>query len=82
MERKRMAPTETPTAIEPLDHLSGYTFTTREVATILKCSAKKLEADRLKGLGLPYTKLGGLVRYIGEDLAAALRQNRHEPEQV
>lgn len=36
---------------------------TRTTAAYLGVSEKKLEADRLKGIGLPYVKMGRSVRY-------------------
>ena len=38
-------------------------LTERDLAGRHGCSVKKLQADRLKGVGIPYVKLGRLVRY-------------------
>jgi len=57
-------------------------LTELDLATRWSCSIKKLQADRLKGVGIPYVKIGRLVRYRIEDVlefeAAQLRQSTSE----
>lgn len=43
-------------------------MTTRQAASYLQISPKKLELDRHKGTGPPYAKMGRLVRYRKVDL--------------
>jgi hypothetical protein len=40
----------------------------KEVAEMLSCSLQTLRNDRSKGIGLPYVKLGRLVRYSLNDV--------------
>jgi hypothetical protein len=40
------------------------------VAILLDCSEAKLERDRWAGTGLPFVKVGGLVRYRKADILA------------
>ena len=35
----------------------------REVSTVLGCSLRKLQRDRMQGLSIPYLKVGRNVRY-------------------
>lgn len=75
-----MSANESPT-LQPIDRLDGFAFDTKEVAKIFKCSRKKLEADRVYDRGLPYVRIGGLIRYLGEDILGAMKSNRHVPGQ-
>ena len=50
--------------------LPAYTFTPRDLARRLKVSEKKLSHDRLAGRGVPYLKIGRLVRYRLADVIA------------
>jgi len=70
-----------PTEYNPLHPLPDYAYDTKEVAQIFKCSAKRLEADRVYGRGIPYVKIGGLVRYLGQDLISAFKSGRVVPGQ-
>lgn len=44
--------------------------TQRDLASRWHISAKKLEADRLKGTGCPFIKIGSAVRYRISDILA------------
>lgn len=44
--------------------------TQRDLASRWRISAKKLEADRLKGTGCPFIKIGSAVRYRVSDILA------------
>lgn len=50
-------------------HLAGI-VTQRDLASRWHISAKKLEADRLKGTGCPFIKIGSAVRYRVSDILA------------
>lgn len=50
--------------------LPAYTFTPRDLARRLEVSEKKLAHDRLAGRGVPYLKIGRLVRYRLVDVIA------------
>jgi succinyl-CoA synthetase alpha subunit len=55
----------------------GKLYTTGQVADVTGLSTKAFEAWRLKGAGGPaFIKLGGRVRYQGEDLLAWIAANR------
>jgi hypothetical protein len=60
------------TAIESATNAaeSRQLLTEVDLATRWGCSVKKLQADRLKGVGIPYVKLGRLVRYRLSDVLA------------
>lgn len=48
----------------------GRLLTQRQLADRWSVSTKKLEADRLKGCGCPYVKLGSAVRFRLSDVLA------------
>jgi hypothetical protein len=45
-------------------------LTPGQLADRWHCSVKKLDADRLRGTGCPYVKIGRLVRYRATDIEA------------
>ena len=45
-------------------------LTPSQLALRWSCSIKKLDADRLRGTGCPYVKIGRLVRYRASDVEA------------
>ena len=51
-------------------------YKTQDVAEILDCSVSKLEADRWLKRGLPYVKIGNLVRYPSSVIEKWLHDNR------
>lgn len=61
---------------------SSALLTEQDLAIRWSCSIKKLQSDRLKGAGIPYVKIGRLVRYRIADVlefeAAQLRQSTSE----
>jgi hypothetical protein len=58
-------------AIEsPAIEESSQLLTERDLSRRHGCSVKKLQADRLKGVGIAYVKLGRLVRYRLCDILA------------
>lgn len=54
-------------------------FSQETVAAIRDCSLSTLERDRWVGTGVPFVKMGGLVRYRKSDIRAWLEQ--HQPIQ-
>ncbi len=60
----------------------------RDVARILRCARSSLQKSRVRGDGPPWVKLGGLVRYRPEDIAAYIaslpivRSTSEYPEEV
>lgn len=54
-------------------------LTEREAAAVLKVKPSTLRNDRAKGRGLPYVKIGALVRYTRADIMARIAANRHVP---
>lgn len=38
-------------------------LTTAELARYLSCSQHKLKDDRVKGIGIPFSRFGRLIRY-------------------
>lgn len=52
-------------------------FTESEAASLLKVSRRTLQRWRQEGLGLPFRRFGGLVRYARSDIDAwAASQSR------
>ena len=49
---------------------------TDEAAKILACSKRKLEADRIRGCGIAFIKIGRSVRYDLQDLENYISNNR------
>lgn len=52
---------------------------TRTTAAYLDVSEKKLEGDRLKGIGLPYVKMGRSVRYVPSVVRAYVARHTVSP---
>lgn len=48
---------------------------TNQAASLLNCTRRKLEADRIKGGGIRYIKLGKCVRYNLRDIENYLQVN-------
>ncbi|MEO5347921.1 MAG: hypothetical protein H7834_16325 [Magnetococcus sp. YQC-9] len=44
------------------------------ISAVIGCSDKKLERDRWAGGGIPYRKIGNLVRYSKKDVLAVIDQ--------
>jgi hypothetical protein len=51
----------------------------KEAAVILGCTISALRKWRLVGKGPTYRKIGRMVRYANNDLAAFLNANRIDP---
>jgi len=51
-------------------------LTTDEVAAFLKISPKTLERDRWLGQGIPFVRVGRIVRYRADDIEAFISANR------
>lgn len=51
-------------------------FSQETVAAIRDCSTKTLERERWIGIGIPFIKMGRLVRYRKEDIRAWLEQHQ------
>ena len=54
-------------------------FTSAQVAEILNISEVTLRNLRSKGKGMPFYKVGRLVRYRRKDVVDYLRKNVHKP---
>jgi len=52
-----------------------YLMTTDEFCAYTRKSPKTAEADRLKGRGCPYVKIGRAVRYKADDVMRYLEQH-------
>lgn len=48
---------------------------TNQAAKLLNCTRRKLEADRIKGGGIRYIKIGKCVRYDLRDIESYLQAN-------
>lgn len=58
-------------------------LTPTQLAQRWNCSIKKLDADRLRGTGCPYVKIGRLVRYRAIDIEAhEAAQRRHSTSET
>lgn len=53
-----------------------------DVSKIMKRSVSALRLDRHKKRGLPYTKIGGMVRYRVGDVYAYLEKFKVDPEVI
>ena len=51
-------------------------ITEKEVAEMLQVSIPKLRLDRVKQRGLPYFKIGNLVRYNMDQIMKVLEDNQ------
>ena len=59
------------------DPSTDFYFTEQEAAALLKISCRTLQRWRQEGLGLPFRRFGGLVRYARSDIHSwALKQAR------
>ena len=54
-------------------------YTSAQVASILRISESTLRNQRHRGEGLPFYKVGPLVRYRRKDVVDYLRKNVHKP---
>ena len=54
----------------------------KQAAEILQCSPRTLRNHRCAGIGLPYLKIGGAVRYLEDDVLAALVLARVETKRA
>jgi hypothetical protein len=52
-----------------------YLMTQGEFCSYTRKSTKTAEADRLKGRGCPYVKIGRAVRYRADDVMRFIEQN-------
>lgn len=52
-------------------------FTERQLAERLGISVRTLQAQRQRGNGVPFVKLGRAVRYARSDVEQYLEQHRH-----
>ncbi len=48
---------------------------TEQTAKLLNCTTRKLEADRIKGGGIRYIKIGKCVHYNMQDIEAYIQAN-------
>jgi excisionase family DNA binding protein len=48
----------------------------RQVARLIRMTTKFMEARRVRGGGIPYVKVGRLVRYRKADVDQWLKENR------
>lgn len=53
-------------------------FSTPDVAVVARCSDEKLERDRWRGAGIPFSKFGRQVLYRKADVLDYLERNRRE----
>lgn len=60
------------------DYGDGAYVATATLALLLDVSREKLDMDRFRGTGLPYTKIGKSVRYKIADVRAMLDAGRVE----
>jgi hypothetical protein len=51
-------------------------FSQETVAAIRDCSIKTIERDRWMGIGIPFIKMGRLVRYRKSDINAWIGQHK------
>ena len=64
-----------PYSIAPYEKLDGhYWLTEKQVAKIVGVSVSTLRAHRQARKGIPYTKVGRLVRYAATDILAFMKQ--------
>ena len=53
-----------------MDIPSETLLTARETARLLRCSLRTLDRERADGLGCPFVKIGGRIRYRRADVEA------------
>lgn len=51
----------------------------KEAAKLIGFTASKLRNDRCKGVGLPYYKIGGAIRYLEADINTYLQEVKVVP---
>ena len=56
-------------------HFNYKLLNTEQAATLLNCTTRKLESDRIKGGGICYIKIGKYVRYNIQDIEAYIEAN-------
>lgn len=49
-----------------------------EASNILGCTPRKLQSDRIKGGGIPYIKVGRLVRYHKQDVENYIKNKKRQ----
>ena len=54
-------------------------YDTKQTAVLTTLSPWTLLAHRKEGRGIPYIKLGPLVRYLGSDIQEFISENRVDP---
>lgn len=59
----------------------GTWYTADETADLLGCSSKTLEAERRTGGGVPYSKIGKRIYYLGGDIEDHLTGQRRRSTQ-
>ena len=58
-------------------------ITTEKAAELLCCTKRKLEADRIRGGGVPFIKVGRCVRYDTRDIEAYVSSRKfHSTSEV
>jgi len=57
-------------------HLLPHVAKPEQVAIVLQTTVDALAQDRYRRRGVPWTKVGGRVRYLREDVLAYLDANR------
>ena len=55
-------------------------LTEHEVAELINRKVQTLRNDRFKGQGLPYIKMGRMVRYNYEEVVAFMDSHKIQPE--
>lgn len=58
-----------------MDAIPQVLLTEQELADRWRSSKKKLQADRLKGTGVPFVRIGRLIRYRLNDVTAYEEEN-------
>ena len=59
-----------------INHNFNYKLlNTEQAAELLNCTTRKLEADRIKGGGIRYIKIGKCVRYNLSDIETYIQAN-------
>lgn len=62
--------------------MSLQLLTTQQVAELVQRPRGSLEQDRTARVGIPFIKLGRLVRYLQEDVDQYLREHRVQTANV
>ena len=77
MEKCLNKPVFTPTGLD--FQASSWLWTEKVAAQFRGCSVSTLQKERHRHTGMPYLKLGRLVRYRPEDVMAYCFQRRIDP---